>query len=206
MQSRRCRPRGALTADLLLFVAAFAILMVTAAHPHLVGPQRPGAQRVGPQGVDADLSSRRYEADVIDRARDQRRSVRLALVNASACLDRYAERQALAMATGERLFHQDLTPILAGCRLREAGENVGFGYLSGGAVNQAWMQSPEHQVNLLNPAHRLIGVGACQDPDGRWYVSEVLGRPAETAVLRRLRSSSETTSEPAIVSGATAGR
>lgn len=184
MQSRRCRPRGFITAAFLISAAALlisaptlAIRMVTAAHPHLVGPPRPGAK-----GVDAELSSRRYEADVIDRTRDQRRSVRLALVNASACLDRYAERQALAMATGERLFHQDLTPILAGCRLQEAGENVGFGYLSGGAVNQAWMQSPEHQVNLLNPAHRLIGVGACQDPDGRWYVSEVLGRPAETVV------------------------
>jgi uncharacterized protein YkwD len=37
------------------------------------------------------------------------------------------------------------------------------------------MGSTGHQQNILNPSCRLLGVGAAQDADGRWYAAQVFG-------------------------------
>jgi uncharacterized protein YkwD len=93
----------------------------------------------------------------------------------STCLDRYAERQARRMANKQRMYHQDMGPILRRCHLSQVGENVAVGFGKGKAVTRAWMRSPGHRDNLLNERHRLVGVGAYRDAQGRWYVSQVLG-------------------------------
>ena len=92
------------------------------------------------------------------------------------CLDSYAESWARNMAKKQRMYHQELGPILSKCKLSQVGENIAFGYPSGKAVTKAWIASPPHKANLLNKRHRLIGVGAVQDSRGYWWVSEVLGR------------------------------
>ena len=99
-------------------------------------------------------------------------------MKASSCVDRYAERQARAMAKKQQMYHQDLAPILTKCKLRSVGENVAYGYPSGKAVTKAWMASKGHRENLLRSEYRLIGVGAVKDSDGRWYVAQVFGRAA----------------------------
>ena len=38
------------------------------------------------------------------------------------------------------------------------------------------MKSPGHKANLLNSKMRLIGVGAVQDKNGVWWVSQVFGK------------------------------
>ncbi len=96
----------------------------------------------------------------------------------SKCLDRYAERQARRMAKKQRMYHQNLGPILSRCHLSQVGENVAVGYPKGKSVTAAWMKSAGHRKNLLNKRHRLVGVGAYRDAHGRWYVSQVLGRRA----------------------------
>ena len=116
-----------------------------------------------------------YEADVVTATNVERTSRALAAVTAQACVDTYAEAQSRAMASEDRMYHQDLTPILSTCHLQAVGENVAYGYPDGSAVTAAWMASPGHRTNLLNPAYRLIGVGATQDSSGRWYVSQVFG-------------------------------
>lgn len=119
--------------------------------------------------------SDRYEADVITATNGERAAQGLAAVAAEACVDRYAEAQAGRMAGENRMYHQDLGPILSECRLSSVGENVAFGYPDGKAVTAGWMGSTGHRANILNSSYRLIGVGAAQNAEGRWYVAQVFG-------------------------------
>ena len=52
---------------------------------------------------------------------------------------------------------------------------MAYGYASGAAVTAGWMGSTGHRQNILNPSYRLLGVGAAQDTDGRWYAAQVFG-------------------------------
>jgi uncharacterized protein YkwD len=121
-------------------------------------------------------ASERYEADTVIEANAERAHRHLPGLRPSSCLARFADRQARRMADRQALGHQGLQAILASCELQEVGENVAFGYPGAPAVTQGWLLSPAHRANLLNPAHRLIAVAAHQDADGRWYVSQVVGR------------------------------
>ena len=95
------------------------------------------------------------------------------------CLQRFARKQAVRMANQERMFHQDLGPMMSACHLRMAGENVAYGYPSGRAVvNQGWMHSAGHRANILERRYRLLAVAAREGDDGSWYVSQVFGRRA----------------------------
>ena len=133
----------------------------------------------GPLSPPATASiSGSYEHAVSAHGNRQRAAHdRVALKN-SQCLDRYAERQARRMAKKQRMYHQQMGPILRRCHLSQVGENVAVGFPKGKSVIAAWMRSPGHRKNLLNKRHRLVGVGAYRDAHGRWYVSQVLGRRA----------------------------
>lgn len=45
---------------------------------------------------------------------------------------------------------------------KDFGENLAVLYTSAVAEQQAWMNSPEHAVNILNPRFQDIGVGIVQ--------------------------------------------
>jgi uncharacterized protein YkwD len=93
------------------------------------------------------------------------------------CIKRAAVRHAKAMAQQERIFHQDLGPLMRQCKLSTAGENVAYGYRTGkSVVNDGWMNSEGHRNNILNPSFRLMGIGARKGHDGQWYVAQVFGR------------------------------
>ena len=119
--------------------------------------------------------SDRYEADVIAATGTERAKAGLVRLTPQACVDRYAEAQARAMATNQKMYHQALQPILDACGLARVGENVAYGFDSGTTTTAAWMASPGHRANILEPRYRLIGVGAAQGADGLWYVSQVFG-------------------------------
>ena len=38
-----------------------------------------------------------------------------------------------------------------------------------------WMGLSGHRANILNGSYRLLGVGAAQSLDGRWYAAQVFG-------------------------------
>lgn len=127
------------------------------------------------QPAAASVSSS-YEHAAQKQTNVERSDRDLRKLKKSSCLDRFAEKQARAMAEQQRMFHQDLGPILQTCHLSQVGENVAYGYPNGKAVVAAWMASPGHRHNILTARYRTTGVGAYQDVDGRWYVSQVLGR------------------------------
>ena len=123
-------------------------------------------------------ASQTYETSVYNNTNVQRAKNDRGALRGARCLDTYAERQARRMADEQRMYHQQLGPILKACKLSMVGENVAYGYSNGRAAVTAWMNSPGHRANILNGKYRLIAVGAAQDDDGRWYVAQVFGRSA----------------------------
>ncbi len=51
----------------------------------------------------------------------------------------------------------------AGIRSSTAGENIAKGYSTPEKVVDAWMNSPGHRANILNPSYTMIGVGYVYD-------------------------------------------
>lgn len=93
------------------------------------------------------------------------------------CLQRFAARQAAVMAARRQIFHQDLGPVLRGCGLRMAGENVAAGFASGrGVVRNGWMRSAGHRHNILDSRFQTVRVAARRGANGVWYVAQVFGR------------------------------
>ena len=132
-------------------------------------------------GAPADAQGRSAEAKYAQQAfratNANRTDHGVKALKAGDCLQHAAVRQAKAMARQERIFHQDLRKLLTGCELRTAGENVADGYPSGtSVVNDGWMNSEGHRDNILDARFTLMGIGARQGHDGRWYVSQVFGR------------------------------
>lgn len=106
----------------------------------------------------------------------KRKAARRVALRQDACLQRFATRQAKAMARSQDLRHQDLGPIMRSCRLSMVGENVAYGFTSGKAAVAGWMASPGHRANILNPRYRLLAVGAAKASNGQWYSAQVFGR------------------------------
>ena len=118
-----------------------------------------------------------YQRAVLKATNNQRAQHDLVRLKSQDCVQRYAVRQAKRMAGQERMFHQDLTPILLTCGLRKVGENVAYGYATGRAVvKRGWMRSPGHRANILDGEYRVLGVGARRSDDGTWYAAQVFGR------------------------------
>jgi uncharacterized protein YkwD len=121
----------------------------------------------------------KYQRQAHKATNKQRTARGLDAVRRADCVQRFAVRQAKAMAQREQMFHQELGPILEACGLNAVGENVAYGYPNGrSVVNDGWMGSDGHRDNILNPDFRLVGIGARKGHDGRWYVAQVFGRKA----------------------------
>jgi len=65
----------------------------------------------------------------------------------------------------------------AGYRYGWAGENLGLGQATAGAVVHAWMQSPDHRANMLNHRYTDIGIGVARRHDGQLVWCIDLGQP-----------------------------
>ncbi|MBE9155514.1 CAP domain-containing protein [Nodosilinea sp. LEGE 06152] len=94
-----------------------------------------------------------------------------------------AQRHAQDMATSRRMSHtgSDGSTMRSridatGYRWSTIGENVAMGQPTAAAVMSAWMNSPGHRQNILNPAFTELGVGQATG-SGRIYWTQVFGRP-----------------------------
>ena len=122
------------------------------------------------------MTSTTYEYDVIKWTNVKRVDHDKVPVKSQSCVDAYAEKQAAWMASHRTLKHQNLGTVLDACGLSSVSENIAYGYSTGGRAVSAWMRSPGHRANILSTNKRWIGVGAVQDTNGVWWVSQVFGR------------------------------
>jgi uncharacterized protein YkwD len=86
-----------------------------------------------------------------------------------------ATRWSARMAARKKIAHNpDFRYQVRGWWL--LGENVGWTNSSVGYLHKAFLASPEHRKNILDPRFTTIGVGEAVAPDGRIYVAEDFGR------------------------------
>ena len=55
------------------------------------------------------------------------------------------------------------------------GENLAKLYQSADSVYTAWMNSPTHAANIMNPAYKTVGIAIYQTDDGNWYWAQEFG-------------------------------
>ncbi len=94
-----------------------------------------------------------------------------------------AQRHAQDMATSRRMSHTGSDGSTMRSRIDATqyrwstiGENVAMGQPTAAAVISAWMNSPGHRQNILNPAFTEMGVGQATG-GGRIYWAQVFARP-----------------------------
>lgn len=134
---------------------------------------------VGAAPASAATPESSYAATAVRATNQARVNHSLRALRTDDCLKRFAVRQAARMAAEEAMYHQELGPVLDECGLGAVGENVAYGYPTGGAVvRQGWLRSAGHRANILSRSYRLVAVGARRSTSGQWYVAQVFGRRA----------------------------
>ena len=95
------------------------------------------------------------------------------------CIQKWARRQARKMARQERMFHQDLQPVLRNCGLSTVGENVAYGLPDrpGRRARLDELTGPPRE-HPAQRSYRLMGIAARKGGNGRWYVAAGLRRQA----------------------------
>ncbi len=118
----------------------------------------------------------RYEDQARSVTNNKRDHHELKQLRRGSCVQKWARRQAQAMADQDEMGHQDLVRVMNRCNLSSVGENVAAGYPTGRAAVKAWMHSPGHRANILKPGYRLLGMAVRQSADGTKYACQVFGR------------------------------
>lgn len=101
----------------------------------------------------------------------ERAAHHLPALHASRLLNRSAQGWTNAMVSTDQFTHgvNFASRISAtGYVWRAAGENIATGYATPRAVVRAWMASPGHCENILNPTYRNVGTGVAAHPVRGW--------------------------------------
>ena len=105
---------------------------------------------------------------LVDRERAARH---LPPLHQSRALDRSAQRWTRTMVQDDVFSHgaNFATRITqAGVSWADAGENIATGFATPRDVVDAWLASPGHCRNILDPDFRLVGVGVDSRPVRGW--------------------------------------
>jgi len=78
------------------------------------------------------------------------------------------------MASIDVLVHRDLSTLWQGRNLGKLGENIAVGppSFSASELHEAWMNSPEHRDNILNPAYDQLAIGVYCSGGKLWATQE----------------------------------
>lgn len=111
--------------------------------------------------VDSDFLSR-----VVDLTNDIRRQYGLSELSVNSQLQQAAQTHSSNMAAQDFFSHYGIDGSMPWDRGQDAGydyslygENIAAGQTTPEAVVQAWVNSPTHLENILNPGYTEIGVG-----------------------------------------------
>lgn len=110
-----------------------------------------------------------------ERVNHRRDNHGLVLLRQKAGLTDIADDWAHHLAVTQDLIHNPNLKDLV-CCWSLVGENVGYGP-DEKTIFLAFMASPEHRDNILEPRYRLIGIGRERDITGRLWLVQVFKRP-----------------------------
>jgi hypothetical protein len=104
------------------------------------------------------------KSDLINQLNQKRTATGLNTLTESSALDQAALLKAQDMVSNNYFAHQSptgLTPWFwfkqVGYAYTYAGENLAIGFADSSEVFNAWLNSPEHRANLLNPHYKDVG-------------------------------------------------
>lgn len=119
-----------------------------------------------PASASSDAAFGTFEQQVFDLTNQQRAQSGLAPLSLNLTLNDVAEKHSQDMATNNYFSHQGRDGSQPWDRIRAGGynyskaaENIAFGQPSPQDVVTAWMNSPGHRQNILDPNLKEIGVG-----------------------------------------------
>jgi len=108
--------------------------------------------------------SLRVRAQIVQGTNEVRRAKGLPTLGGSTCAQDAALQRASALIGKTELTHAPLGGVIADCASgTTAAENLSKAAATPGAVIDAWMHSPGHRSNLLDPTLTQIGVGCVLD-------------------------------------------
>jgi hypothetical protein len=138
---------------------------------------------------------------LVDLANEDRTNESLTQLTENPLLVEAAQKKAADMAAKGYFAHvspEGIEPWFwlqsVGYSYKAAGENLAVHFEDSEAVNKAWMASPSHRANIVNPEFTEIGIGTAVGMfEGRetLFVAEFFGKPAGASLV-----STETVSIP----------
>ncbi|QGQ20251.1 hypothetical protein GC089_14915 [Cellulomonas sp. JZ18] len=175
-EGRGTRAPSPLAAALFALAAALGVGAVLLARAPTDAPPAPTASTsptvVDLTGVDPDD----YARDLLAATTAQRETAGLPAWDAATCAADVARTRAQALV-GRELEHAPLDDVLAACAPRSvAAENLSRAAADPRDVAEAWMGSPGHRANVVDPGLDAATV-ACTRDDGQMLCSLVLVGP-----------------------------
>jgi uncharacterized protein YkwD len=153
----------------------------TAPPPPAPAPATPAPAPATPAPVPAQLPAT-ISAEAIELTNQERAAAGLPPLGAHGALNQAAAVHSADQAAHNRMSHTGSDGSDGGQRITAAGysgstwgENVAGGFGSASSVVAAWMNSPGHRANILNPAFTDIGVAWAAAADGTVYWTMALG-------------------------------
>lgn len=138
---------------LVIYILIFILLQVSFS---IIGYSKPGIL-----GISGNIDSKR----LIELTNIERQKKGLPTLSENATLDQAAAAKAQNMFSENYWAHfapSGKTPwdfiLGAGYKFTFAGENLAKNFYESDAVVGAWMNSPTHRDNLLNPKYKDIGI------------------------------------------------
>ena len=114
-----------------------------------------------------------YAGELFTRTNAVRADAGLPAVTASSCAQAAAAQRAAALVGAAELTHASLTGVISDCAPSStAAENLSRAAAEPADVVAAWMASPGHRSNLLDPDPTELGVGCVLD-GGEMLCSQV---------------------------------
>ena len=124
----------------------------------------PASTSVASSAVRSDSDGRAEEQQFIDRINGLRASKGLALLAVDPELTSQSRIWSQTMKDAGKIFHSSDLSAGISSNWQKLGENVGVGGTVDALFN-AFVASPKHYENLVDPAYRYIGVGVVWDGD-----------------------------------------
>lgn len=156
-------PRRALPA-----LVAAALLALGVLAPSAVA--RPSAPVAVPAATAPGSPSPEFESQFVSRINGLRASKGLSQLQVSGQLQGVARSWTERMVGAGQISHNPNLASEVSGDWTKLGENVGVGYDVDGLM-KAFINSPAHYKNLVDPDWSHVGVGVTMAPDGRMYTT-----------------------------------
>lgn len=127
------------------------------------------------QAAHAGGRAERLQDEMLRLVNQTRDSHQLRTVRLNTRLSRESWRHSIAMGRRYVLFHtSNLWDLVRPYDARTWGENVAYADTLR-RVEELWMHSPEHRINLLNPSFRSAGIGVVRIKGWLWVTLQLYG-------------------------------